>query len=164
MVRRARSCVSRLGRAAAVVCGVALRRVAVRLGAEFKWACVEASVGLVVDPRDPGLSRCDLLSRGLETGVSSELRRGADGRVEALAHPVLLDERRVEPLDRVVVLLIRRVERERESHADFGPLGAGPNVQMPSDGGNNEQASADARAVLPRPEPVPLIAHSHEHL
>jgi hypothetical protein len=65
------------------------------LGELFERARVEPSVTLVVDPVDPGLPRSDLIDRGPQPDVGTELRRRADGGVKALAHPVLLDQRRL---------------------------------------------------------------------
>ena len=68
------------------------------LGEEFERPCVEPSVAFVVDPVDPGLPRCDLLARGLEKGFGPELGRCYDSRVKAFAQPVLLNQRRLQPL------------------------------------------------------------------
>ena len=75
------------------------------LGEQFGRARVEPSVALVVDPVEPGLPRSDLIARAPEPDVGSELGRRAGGGVEALAQPVLLDQRRLEPLPCAVAFL-----------------------------------------------------------
>jgi len=60
----------------------------VALGEQFERARVEPSVALVVDPVEPGLPGFDLIARGPEPDVGSELGRRADGGVKALAQPV----------------------------------------------------------------------------
>jgi hypothetical protein len=75
------------------------------LGEQFERARVEPSVALAVDPVEPGLPRSDLIARAPEPDVGSELGRCADGGVEALAQPVLLDQRRLEPLTCAVAFL-----------------------------------------------------------
>jgi hypothetical protein len=75
------------------------------LGDQSERARVEPSVALVVYPVEPGLPRSDLIDRGSEPSIGSQLARGADGGVEALAQPIPLAQRRVEPLHCAVAFL-----------------------------------------------------------
>src|SRR4051794_36728834 len=87
------------------------------LGEQFERARVDPPVALVFDPVDPGLPRPDLVDRGPEPDVGSELGRCAEGSVKALAQPGLLNQRAVQPLARTFALL-----------ACHGPQPFGPSV------------------------------------
>jgi len=75
-------------------------------GPELEGSRVQASVRLVLDPVNPSLPGRDVATSRSELGISRELRRRADRSVQAVAQPVLLQERCIQPLDRAVALLI----------------------------------------------------------
>lgn len=88
------------------------------------------SVGLVVDPVQPGLPRGNLFARTPEAGVRAELSGRSNRRVEGRAQPILFEEGLVQPLNSPLVKMIARVvqlggRRAGKGEANLGVAGDG---------------------------------------